>query len=271
MLEYCYITNNPEIAFACQQAGVDRIFIDMEYIGKDKRQGGLDTVKNHHTVDDVKNVRRVLDKSKLLVRVNPIHENSRNEINEVISAGADYIMLPMWKTPGEVKEFLDIVNGKAKTMLLLETDEARLCLDDVLEFEGIDEVYIGLNDLHLSQNKRFMFELLTDGTVDEIVEKLQYKGMKYGIGGVGKVNGNNMLSAENILCEHYRLNSSVVILSRTFCDWTKQRPDEFKAIMSKGVCENRNYEKEIENNDIDFFNIKHRETTEIINRIVSRI
>ena len=44
-LEYFYITNNQSVALACERAGVDRIFVDMEYIGKDKRQKGLDTVK----------------------------------------------------------------------------------------------------------------------------------------------------------------------------------------------------------------------------------
>ena len=45
-----YITNNKDIAQIAQAAGVDRIFIDMEYIGKDLRQGGMDTVQNHHTI-----------------------------------------------------------------------------------------------------------------------------------------------------------------------------------------------------------------------------
>ena len=132
-LEYFYITNNQSVALACERAGVDRIFVDMEYIGKDKRQKGLDTVKNHHTVQDVKNIMAVIKKSKLMVRVNPIHSGSVNEINSVIAAGADFIMLPMWKTVEDVKQFLDIVDGRAKTMLLLETEEARLCLDDVLK------------------------------------------------------------------------------------------------------------------------------------------
>ena len=132
-LEYFYITNNQSVALACERAGVDRIFVDMEYIGKDKRQKGLDTVKNHHTVQDVKNIMAVIKKSKLMVRVNPVHNSSVEEINSVIAAGADFIMLPMWKTVEDVKQFLDIVDGRAKTMLLLETEEARLCLDDVLK------------------------------------------------------------------------------------------------------------------------------------------
>lgn len=112
-LEYFYITNNQSVALACERAGVDRIFVDMEYIGKDERQKGLDTVKNHHTVQDVKNIMAVIKKSKLMVRVNPIHNGSVNEINSVIAAGADFIMLPMWKTVEDVKQFLDIVDGRA--------------------------------------------------------------------------------------------------------------------------------------------------------------
>lgn len=54
-LTLMYITNNPLTAHIAQEAGVDRIWIDMEYIGKDERQGGMDTVRNHHTIDDIKN------------------------------------------------------------------------------------------------------------------------------------------------------------------------------------------------------------------------
>lgn len=43
----------------------------MEYKGKDERQKGLDTVKNHHTVQDIRNVRPVIKESELLVRINP--------------------------------------------------------------------------------------------------------------------------------------------------------------------------------------------------------
>lgn len=269
-LEYFYITNSPDVAVACEKAGVDRIFIDMEYIGKDERQGGLDTVKNHHTVEDVKNIRTVISTAKLLVRVNPIHENSREEINSVIDAGADVIMLPMWKSVEEVRTFYDIVRRRVKTTLLLETEEARLCLDEVVKLEDVDEIYIGLNDLHLSQHKSFMFELYTDGTVDEIVSKLKKANIKFGIGGVGKVNCNNLLPAENILCEHYRLGSSMSILARAFCDWTKYSVEEFEKIMINGIAENRDFEKKLLQKDDKFFADTHKKTAEIIQQIVSR-
>ena len=72
-LTLMYITNNPITAQIAQEAGVDRIWIDMEYIGKDERQGGMDTVKNHHTIDDIKKMRPIVTNAELMVRVNPLH------------------------------------------------------------------------------------------------------------------------------------------------------------------------------------------------------
>ena len=103
-----YITNVPKIAEIAENAGVDWIFIDMEFIGKDARQGGLDTVQNHHTAEDIRNVKQSISTAKVLVRINPIHEelpyyqSSRDEINEAIAAGADILMLPFFHTVNEV-------------------------------------------------------------------------------------------------------------------------------------------------------------------------
>lgn len=87
-----YITNRPEIALIAEEAGVDWIFVDMEFIGKDIRQGGLDTVQKHHTVEDVYNIKMAVKNAKVLVRINPIHDaldnyvSSKDEIDAVIKA-----------------------------------------------------------------------------------------------------------------------------------------------------------------------------------------
>ena len=73
-LKLMYITNRPDVAAIAERNGVDRIFVDMEYIGKAERQGKMDTVQNHHTVEDVKRVRAAITDAELLVRVNPIHD-----------------------------------------------------------------------------------------------------------------------------------------------------------------------------------------------------
>lgn len=226
-LKLMYITKDPKIAVIAQNAGVDRIFVDMEYIGKDIRQKGLDSVKNHHTIEDVKNIRKVIDKSELLVRINPIHEmtpeysSSTEEIEDTIKAGADIIMLPYFKTSDEVKHFIGCVNGRCRTMLLLETPEAVDNLYEILEVQGIDEIHIGLNDLSLGYHKKFMFELLCDGTVERICKKLATTDMLYGFGGIASL-GKGALPAEYIIREHYRLGSSMTILSRSFLNTEKE-------------------------------------------------
>ena len=220
MLTLMYITNSPEIALIAQANGVKRIWVDLETLGKEERQKGRNTVKSNHSVADVRAIKPLLTTSELLVRVNPWHEHSQTEIDAVIEAGADLIMLPMWKTAGEVECFLKAVGGRVPTTLLLETKEAEECLDEVLALDGIDEMHIGLNDLHISYGLDFMFELLANGTVERICQKIARKGIPYGFGGIAKI-GDGAVPAEKIILEHYRLGSSRAILSRTFCDNAK--------------------------------------------------
>lgn len=250
-LKLMYITNRPDVALIAENAGVDRIFIDMEYIGKAARQGGMDSVQNHHTVDDVKNIRAVLTKADLLVRVNPIHEateeycSSEEEIEAVIDAGADIVMLPFFKTVEEVKRFIDIVNGRTKTLLLMETPEAAEFAEKIIAIPGVDEIHLGINDMSLGYGKTFMFELLADGTVESLCLKFKRAGIPYGFGGVASI-GTGKLPAEAILKEHYRLGSSMVILSRSFCNVNKDT--DLNYIREKfeiGVRSMRAFENEI--------------------------
>jgi hypothetical protein len=226
MLKLMYITNRPDIAQIAETAGVDRIFVDMEFIGKDERQKGLDTVKSRHTFLDIANIKQAVEMAEVLARINPIHDpmpdypGSAVEIDRTIAAGADIIMLPYFKTPEEVRTFLKLVNGRARTMLLLETREAVEHVDEILSIPGIDEIHIGINDLSLSYGKRFMFELLADGTVEQLCFKFRKKGIPFGFGGIASL-GNGLLPSEYVIKEHYRLGSTCVILSRSFCDVMK--------------------------------------------------
>lgn len=197
------------------EAGVDIIFVDLEVLGKEERQGHVDTVKNFHTLDDVKRIRPILKNAQLLVRINPIHEHSHYEIDTAIQNGADIVMLPMFKTVEEVRFFIQAVNRRARVCLLLETSEALARLDDILEIEGIDVMHIGLNDLHLALGLNFLFELLGDGLMEYITGKIKAKGIPFGIGGVARMD-EGMLKGESIIKEHVRLGSERVILSRAF-------------------------------------------------------
>ena len=251
-LKLMYITNKPAVAKIAEQAGVDWIFLDMEFIGKDARQGGLDTVQNHHTVKDVKNIKASVKKAKVLVRVNPIHQgltdypSSKEEIDDVIAAGADIVMLPFFKTVAEVESFISFVDGRAKTCLLLETAESATLIDEILKVPGIDMIHIGLNDLHLSLGMKFMFQLLTDGIVESLANKIRAKGIPFGFGGLARLDAG-AVPGKYVLKEHYRLGSSMVIISRSFCNTDKVEDlNEVKRIFNTGISEIRSLEKEAE-------------------------
>lgn len=220
-LNLMYLTNDPQVAAIAQAAGVDRIFLDLELRGKEERQGHLDTVISHHSIEDVRRLKAVLTSAQLLVRVNSMYAGSEAEINKVIADGADIVMLPYFKTVKEVSDFVSVCKGRVKTCLLFETPEAVEHIDEILAVPGIDEVHVGINDLHLGYHLNFMFELVANGTVETLCRKFAEKGIPYGFGGVGRPGSNVALPAERILAEHYRLGSSQVILSRAFCDMSK--------------------------------------------------
>ena len=275
-LKLMYITNRPDVAKIAEENGVDRIFVDMEYIGKAERQGKMDTVQNHHTIEDVRKVRAVLNKAELLVRLNPIHNateeygSSEDEINAVIDAGADIVMLPYFKTIEEIHRFITAVNGRAKTMLLLETKEAVAITDVILTMKGIDEIHIGLNDLCISYGKTFMFELLIDGTVERLCRKMELANKFYGFGGIASL-GRGMVPAEMIIKEHYRLGSHMAILSRSFCNINNfEELDAVEEIFYRGVREIRTLEKEC-GEHLKYFSDNRKELTEAVDGVVEII
>lgn len=268
-LKLMYITNNVEVARIAQKYGIERIWVDLETLGKNERQGHIDSVKSHHSISDIKRIVPILDKSEMLVRVNPINESSEEEINQVIDAGADIIMLPMWKSKNEVISFLKYVNGKTKTVLLLETKEAVECLDDVLNMGGFDEIHIGLNDLHLSYGQVFMFQLLTDGTIENLCNKIKKYNIPYGFGGIAKL-GTGDLPAENVIQEHYRLGSTRAILSRSFCNVDNFNSiEDIDNVFLENIAKLRKYEESLKNNTINDYLANEILVKKMVEKIVS--
>jgi hypothetical protein len=210
-----FITNNPSLASYVVANGVDRIFVDLEINGKVERQGHLSTVISRHDIADIRRIRSAVPGAEILVRVNPVHDRLQEEVDQVIAAGADIIMLPMFRSPNEVKTFIGMVAGRVRVSLLVETVGAMKTLAETASLSGVDEVHIGLNDLHLELKNNFMFEPLANGLVDEMAVILQKANIPFGIGGIARV-GEGILPAELLISEHVRLGSNAAILSRTF-------------------------------------------------------
>ena len=269
MLKLMYITNDPAVAKIAADAGVDRIFIDMEVLGKAERQGGMDTVQSHHVPEDIAKVRAAIGGgAEIMVRVNPLNPNSQAEIDASIENGADVIMLPMWRTADDLRQFVSMVDGRAKVMPLLETDTAADNLPVAVKVSGIDQMHIGLNDLHLCYHQKFMFQLLADGTVDRLCTQLRDANIPYGFGGVGRP-GSGTLPAEYIIGEHYRLGSQYVILSRSFCNTGKITDmDEIRRIFTEGVADIRRVERDCAVWTQEQFEENHRRVCACVEEIV---
>ena len=215
MLELIQITNDPAFARRCDALDGTRVFVDLERLGKAQRQAGRNTFISNHQVDDVGKVRSQLHRSRLMVRVNPLNAGTRDEVQAVLAQGADMLMLPMFENASQLREFLAIVGGRAPVSALLENAGALASLGEWIATPGLSEVFVGLNDLHLSLGQRFMFEPLAEGTVDRVAVMAHARDIAFGFGGIARLD-EGLLPGRDVLAEHLRVGSSCVILSRTF-------------------------------------------------------
>lgn len=215
MLELLQITNDPALAERCDAVGGFRLFVDLERHGKAERQAGRNTFISTHELADVSRIKRVLKKSRLMVRLNPLHAASSTEIASVIEAGADTLMLPMFEEALALRKFCALVAGRLPVVALLETRGALETLDEWIATPGLEEVYVGLNDLHVSLGLKFMFEPLALGHVERVAVAARQHGLRFGFGGIARLT-EGKLPGRAVLAEHVRLGSHSVILSRTF-------------------------------------------------------
>ena len=223
MMEFLQITNDPDMARRCDALPGMRLFVDLEVHGKAARQAGRNTFISTHQPQDVGRVKAELRRSQLMVRVNPLYEGTAAELDTVLTQGADLVMLPMFQTPGELRAFSRIVAGRVPVVALLETAGALHSLDAWVDTPGLSEVFVGLNDLHLSLGCAFMFEPLASGLVDRVSARVHSQGLRFGFGGIARLN-EGLVPGRDVLAEHVRLGSAAVILSRTF-----HRPSEHNA------------------------------------------
>ena len=219
MIDLLTITNSPELAAQCDRLTGMRIFVDLERNGKAERQSGRNTFISSHQINDVGRIKAVLKSARLMVRVNP-HDMAapgatQNEVDEVIAQGADLIMLPMFASALQLQDFMAIVGGRVPVVALLETAGALESLEDWVETPGLYEVFVGLNDLHISLGCSFMFEPLLQGHVDRVAATVKKTGLRFGFGGIARMD-EGLLPGRDVLAEHLRLGSQAVILSRTF-------------------------------------------------------
>ena len=211
------ITEDPGLAADADRAGVDRIGPDLEQLGKKERQAGLNTRLSHHQIDDVARVGRSLSRAKLFVRVNPINAGSAAEVDAVIARGARVLMLPFFRTAGEVETFVRLVDGRASIMLLVETAAAVVRLRDILAVAGTSEIMVGLNDLRLELGVNNHFEVLASPVLDAIAREVHAAQLPFSVGGVGRPDDRSLpVPVDLVFAQFPRLGATGAWLSRSF-------------------------------------------------------
>ena len=214
---FTLFTNRAELAAAADTAGIDRIGVDLESIGKQARQGHLNTWISDHQEHDLPALRPAIRHSKLFARCNPVHPGLQDELDRLLAAGVEVIMLPYFQSAIEAERFIRLLDGRATPVLLLETAAAAADIHNICQLDGIDEIHIGLNDLHLSLGWPSHFHLLVSDLLQQLSDRILSAGLRLGIGGLGRAGDNNLPIPADLVCAQLpRLGATASLISRAF-------------------------------------------------------
>src|SRR2546428_11064282 len=135
-----------------------------------------------------------------------------------VPAGAGVGRLPSSQSSQQVAAFVAAVAGEAPPGLLLESAAEAVRVDRIAAVPGVDEIHVGLNDLHASMGLAFMHELLAGGVLDGLASRIRAvaPGIRFGFGGGALLDAPHPVPPRDVLREHVRLGSRMIILSRTF-------------------------------------------------------
>src|SRR5688572_22616735 len=81
-------TADPAVATAADAAGVDRVGVDLERLGKAARQRGRGTWLSDHDEHDLDCITPMLRRAQGFARINPVHDGTADEVESVLRRGA---------------------------------------------------------------------------------------------------------------------------------------------------------------------------------------
>jgi hypothetical protein len=210
-------TDDPELARRADAAGVDRIGVDLERLGKRERQGGRGTWISGHRIESLERVAGVLEDARPFARIDPPHDGTAAQVEEVIARGARVVMLPMVADRAEAEAFTAAVGGRAHTVLLVERREAVDRIEELAHAEGVDEIHLGLNDLALSLGLANRWQALAGDLARRVGAAVRASGRRFGLGGIGSPGSDHLpIPAELVYAELALTGATATLLSRSF-------------------------------------------------------
>ena len=211
------LTADPRRAALAGRAGVDRIGIDRERLGKADRQAGQDARISLHDWHDLRAIAPVAGRADLFVRINPLHSETCVEVETALQLGARVLMLPGVRAAEDVAAFVGFVRRRAVVSILIELAPAVVRIREILETPGIDEVMIGLNDLHLQMGAANHFEMLVSPLVEMLAAETRRRGLPLAIGGVGRAADDRLpIPADLVYAQYPRLGATGAWIARSF-------------------------------------------------------
>jgi hypothetical protein len=125
-------------------------------------------------------------------------------------------MLPMARQIEEVARFIDLLRGRARTSLLLETKESLGSIEQIVGLDGLDEVHVGLNDLRLSLSTGNLFSAIVDGHIARVAAACAGTKIRFGFGGVTRPEDQLPIPPDCIIAEVVRHGARMALLGRSF-------------------------------------------------------
>jgi 2-keto-3-deoxy-L-rhamnonate aldolase RhmA len=210
-------TDDPALARAADRAGVDRIGLDLERLGKQERQAHAGLWLTTHREESLPAVRASLDRGRLFARTNPPHDDWATEAKRLIGAGVEVLMLPAFHSAAEVHQALAIVAGRATLVPLIETVEAMDDIAAIASAPGLTEVHFGLNDLALALGLRDRFQVLTLPVLEVATRRAIEAGLRVGVGGIGRAHDATLpIPSDLIYAQYPRLGATGALIARSF-------------------------------------------------------
>lgn len=210
-------TNSLARAAEADAAGIERIGVDLESIGKAERQGHLNTWISDHVEGDLVALRPSVRQSRLFARCNPPHPGFEDEIERLLALGANVLMLPYFHRADEARRFVAAVAGRATTVLLIETAPAAALTVELCRIPGVDEIHFGLNDLRLSLGWPSHFHVLVSPELERWCAEVHAACLPCAVGGVGRAGDNDLpIPADLVYAQLARLRATGSLVSRAF-------------------------------------------------------
>lgn len=214
---FTLFTNRPGLAAAADCAGVDRVGLDLELLGKLERQRGLGTWISSHAEAELPCIFATLGRARRFVRCNPPHPGLALEIERLLVQGAEVIMLPYFHTVAEAEHFAGAIDGRASAVLLVETAAAASRVGELGGIQGIDEIHFGLNDLALDLGVKPSLAMLYAPLLEDACAALKAQGFPYAVGGIGRAGDASLpVPADLVYAQYPRLGATGALLSRAF-------------------------------------------------------